>query len=155
MGDLIQQLSDLVLGSVPTMVLFLATLAAYRVLVHTPLTQVLRERYDRTEGAMKKAAEAVAAAEAKTAEYEERLRQARASIFRVRHERLHAIHLESERLLAEARLAAQERVGVARAAIDESLEAARLQIDGSIDELAAEALRVVLSAGKVEPQETV
>lgn len=143
------------LGSVPTMVLFIATLAAYRLLVHTPLTRVLQERYDRTEGAIKKAEEAISDAENKTTDYEERLRLARASIFRERHQRLHAVHLDVERLLAEARLAAQERIGVERAAIDESLEAARLQMDASIDDLAKDALRVVLAVGRVGQEETV
>ncbi|MEO6829394.1 MAG: hypothetical protein ABI164_06250, partial [Acidobacteriaceae bacterium] len=86
MGLLLKQLGGLVLGSVPTMILFLITLAAYRLLVHTPLTKVLRERYARTQGAIEKAAAAVSAAEEKTSEYEHRLRKARAGIFRERHE---------------------------------------------------------------------
>jgi F-type H+-transporting ATPase subunit b len=52
MSDLLQQLGGLVLGAVPTMLLFLVTVAAYKFLVHTPLTKVLQERYSKTQGAI-------------------------------------------------------------------------------------------------------
>lgn len=146
---LLQQLGGLVLGSTPTMILFLITLAAYRLLVHAPLKKVLRRRYDLTQGAIGKAHVAIAAAEARTVEYEERLRAARAAIFRERHERLHSIHLETEKALTEARVAAQERVASALIAVEQSAENARLQLDGFIGDLTADVLRAVLSAGSV------
>lgn len=144
MNGLAQQLGGLVLGSVPTIILFLITLAAYQVLVHAPLKKVLRERYDRTQGAIEKAAAAIAAAEKKTTEYEERLRTARAAVFHVRHERLHQVHVESELALDEARAAAQERTGAARVAIEDSVQAARLQMESMIEGLATQVLRAVL-----------
>lgn len=153
MIDLLQQLSGLVLGSVPTMLLFLITLAAYRLLVHIPLTKVLRERYARTQGAIQKASDAIAAAEAKTAEYERRVRSARMEIFHRRQEQLHAIHVESERVLAEARASAQQRSVIARLAIEESVAQARTRLDASIDELAAEVLRTLVPSGKAPSQE--
>jgi F-type H+-transporting ATPase subunit b len=150
---MLQQLSGLVLGSVPTMVFFLATLVAYRLLVHRPLTKVLRERYARTQGAIEKAARAIAAAEKKTAEYEGRLRSTRAQIVHRRQARLHAIHVESEQVLAEVRAAAQQRSALAQIAIEHSMAEARLQLDASIDELAADAVRRVLSTGGQARQE--
>ncbi|MGC1783828.1 MAG: hypothetical protein WA708_15000 [Acidobacteriaceae bacterium] len=149
MNGLVQQLGGLVLGSVPTIILFLITLACYRVLVHTPLTKVLRERYARTQGAIEKAAEAIAAAEKKTAEYEERLRAARAMVFHARHERLHQIHLEAEHALEEARMAAQERTAAARIAIEDNVQTARLKLDPMIDDLAAQVLRTILPSDNV------
>ena len=98
------------LGAVPTMLLFLVTVAIYKVLVHTPLTKVLQERYSKTQGAIENAAAAVAAAERKTTEYEERLRAARAEILRDLHEHLETVRLESEVALAETRATAQERL---------------------------------------------
>ena len=134
-------------GSVPTMLLFLVTLLAYRLLVYTPLTKVLRERYARTQGAMESAAAAVAAAEKKTAEYEERLRAARAEIFRELHEYLEKVRLESELALAEARLEAQERTAAAKTAIEDSMVAAQHELDGLIGELSTEILRRILPSG--------
>lgn len=147
MNGLIRQLGELVLGSVPTMLLFLCTLAAYRLLVHRPLKRVLKERYARTQGAMEKSAAAIAAVEAKTAEYEARLRAAHAAIFHHRHERLQALREEQERALTEARGAAEERVLTARLGIEDSAEEARLKLDASIDELAALVLRKVIPSG--------
>lgn len=141
------------LGSVPTMLLFLVTLAAYRLLVHTPLTKVLQERYSRTQGAIEKAAAAVAAAERKTTEYEERLRAARAEVFHVRHDRLNTIHQELELALAQARAAAQEKTATAKIAIEDSTQAARLELDGLIGDLSAEILKRILPAGTASSQE--
>jgi F-type H+-transporting ATPase subunit b len=152
MSDLLQQLGGLVLGAVPTMFLFLVTLAAYRLLVHTPLTKVLRERYSKTQGAIESAAAAVAAAE-QTTEYEERLRTARAEVFHVRHERLSRIHQELELALAEARAAAQEKTAAARIAIEDSTQAARLELDGLIGDLTAVILKRILPAETASPQE--
>ena len=137
------------LGSVPTMLLFLVTLLAYRFLVYTPLTKVLRERYARTQGAIESAATAVAAAEKKTAEYEERLRVARAEIFRELHEHLEKVRLESELALTEARLEAQERTSSAKTAIQESMVAAQHELDGLIGDLSTEILQRILPAGTV------
>ena len=147
MSDLLQQLGGLVLGSMPTILLFLVTLAAYRLLVHTPLTKVLRERYAKTQGAIENAEAAVAAAEKKTTEYEEHLRTARAEIFRELHDHLEKVHLESELAIAQARAAAQEKTATARIAIEDSMQVARLELDGLIGELSAEILKRILPAG--------
>lgn len=153
MSNLLQQLGELVLGAVPTMVLFLITLAAYRFLVHTPLTKVLHERYSKTQGAIENAAVAVAAAERKTTEYEERLRAARAEIFRELHEHLEKVGLESELAVAQARASAQERTAEARLAIEQSMEAARVELDGLVGDLSVEILQRILPAGAVPAQE--
>jgi F-type H+-transporting ATPase subunit b len=153
MSDLLQQLGGLVLGAVPTMLLFLVTLAAYRLLVHTPLTKILQERYFRTQGAIEKAAAAVTAAEQKTTEYEERLRAARAEILRDLHEHLEKVRLESEVALAQARAAAQEKTVVATASIEDSMQAARMELDGLVGELSAEILKRILPAGAASSQE--
>ncbi|MGC1870660.1 MAG: ATP synthase F0 subunit B [Acidobacteriaceae bacterium] len=153
MSDLLQQLGGLVLGSVPTMLLFLVTLAAYRFLVHTPLTKVLQERYAKTQGAIENAAAAVAAAEKKTTEYEERLRAARAEILRDLHEHLEMVRLESEVAVAQARADAQEKAVAAMASIEDSMQVARMELDGLVGELSTEILKRILPAGAASSQE--
>ncbi|MES2220515.1 MAG: ATP synthase F0 subunit B [Acidobacteriota bacterium] len=153
MSDLLQQLGGLVLGSVPTMLLFLVTLAAYRVLVHTPLTKVLHERYSRTQGAIENAAAAVAAAELKTTEYEERLRAARAEILRDLHEHLEKVRMESEIALAQARADAQEKTVAAMASIEDSMQVARMELDGLVGKLSAEILKRIVPAAAATSQE--
>jgi len=134
-------------GSVPTVILFLITLGLYRLLVHVPLGKVLRERYARTQGAVEKAAAAIKIAEEKTREYEQRLREARSAVFRERHERLHNVHIEAELLLADAHEQAQERIADALFAIERGASAVRLQLDGMIPGLTADAVRTVLPGG--------
>src|SRR6202020_3532503 len=80
MDQILQQLGGLVLGSVPTMVLFILLVAAYGLLVRRPLDRVLAERRARTSGAVEQARGAIAAAEAETSLYEDRLRAARSEI---------------------------------------------------------------------------
>ena len=82
MQETLRQLGGLLLGSVPTVIMLVLLYAIYTFLVHRPLAKVLAERRAKTEGAIEKASADVAAAEAKTAEYEQRLREARVAVFR-------------------------------------------------------------------------
>ena len=84
MHTILNQLGEMLLGSVPTVIFFLILLAAYAVLVRRPLDKVLAERHARTGGAMDEAHAAIRTAEEKTARYEARLREARAEIFSAR-----------------------------------------------------------------------
>lgn len=150
---LLEQLGDLVLRSVPTMILFLITLGAYVSLVHIPLRKTLRERTARTQGVIERANATIAIAEAKTADYEKRLRNARAAVFQDRHGRLRQVREDSELALADVRTVAQERLADALMEIEKSAAAARLQLENSIDGLAAGAMRAVLPAGSVPVRE--
>ena len=77
MDQTLRQLGELLLGAVPTVILLATLYILYTFLVHRPLTAVLAERRSRTQGAMEKARADIAAAEARTADYEQRLREAR------------------------------------------------------------------------------
>jgi F-type H+-transporting ATPase subunit b len=81
MDDTLQQLGELLLGSVPTVIMLAVLYALYTVIVHKPLQRVLAERRSKTEGAVEKSRADIAAAEARTTEYEQRLREARAAVF--------------------------------------------------------------------------
>ncbi len=61
MDQILNQLGGLVLGSVPTMVLFLILVVAYGLLVRGPLDKVLAQRRTRTSGAVEQARGAIAA----------------------------------------------------------------------------------------------
>ena len=77
MDSIFHQLGELVLGSVPTIVLFVLLIVAYNALVRRPLERTLAERRSRTTGAVEQAREALAAAEAETAVYEDKVRGAK------------------------------------------------------------------------------
>jgi len=76
------QLGELLRSAVPTIVLLLLLYAMYHYVVHVPLQKVLAERRNRTQGAVERARADIASAEAKSIEYENRLHEAKLSIFR-------------------------------------------------------------------------
>src|ERR1039458_7836200 len=75
MPEIIQQVGTLLLGAVPTILLFIVLVLAYQFLVQGPLTATLKQRRARTEGAIEDAHKAIAQAEARAAEYADKLRQ--------------------------------------------------------------------------------
>ncbi|HEY0796299.1 MAG TPA: ATP synthase F0 subunit B [Acidisarcina sp.] len=146
MDEILHQLVGLLLGALPTAILFIVLVLAYRFLLFKPLLATLAERRARTEGAIEKANAAIAAADAKSQEYEARLRAARTEIFRRREQRMQHWNAERERALESARQSAHERALTARAAIEAQAGAARTQIESSIDQLAAQILKAILPA---------
>lgn len=151
--DLIfHQLGGLVLGSVPTMILFVLLIAAYEALVRRPLDKTLEERRARTSGAVEQARGALAAAEAETTVYEDKLRTAKAALFADREQRLQRWSGEREAALNEVRRLAQERVKAAVGEIEESAGSARKQIEAMSAELSSRILRAVLPAGTSLPE---
>ncbi len=144
MDLILHQLGDLFLRSVPTVVLFLLLLLAYRLLVYTPLLKVLAERRERTTGAVARAEAAIREADARSQEYEAKLRAARVEIFHAREQRVQGLQRERDRALEEARHAAQETVRTARRKLDAEAAEAHSALDGKADSLAAEILRVLL-----------
>src|SRR6201994_3533677 len=154
MNETLHQLGGLLLGSVPTIFLFLLLVILYRFLVYGPLTRVLNERRERTEGAIEQANAATAAAAAKTQEYEAQLRAARARIFQARQQKLEQWNRERDQAIAEAHEAALHQVQEAKLALQTQTAAARRGLEGSIDELASEILRAILPKSTSTPGAT-
>lgn len=153
MDEILNQLGELVLGSVPTMVLFILLVISYGVLVRRPLDRLLAERRKRTTGAVEQARGAIAAAEAETTAYEEKLRKAKAEIFQARDQKLKQWNAEREAAIEEVRKATQQRILAARQEIEQSAAAARAQIEGMSAELSSRILTAVLPAGITQPEE--
>jgi F-type H+-transporting ATPase subunit b len=144
MDETLHQLEGLLLGSVPTIFLFLLIVILYRLLVYDPLTRVLNERRERTDGAIEQADAAMAAAAAKTQEYEAQLRAARSKIFQARQLKQQQWARERDSAVAEAHAAAQRQVEEAKSALQAQTNAGRHTIEDSIDQLAGEILAAVL-----------
>ena len=148
MDETLHQLGGLLLGSVPTIFLFLLTVIFYRYLVYCPLVRILSERRARTAGAIEKANAAAAAAAAKTQEYEAQLRAARSRIFQARQQKLQLWNRQRDSAVAEAHQAAQRQLEAAKSALQVQTNAAHRTIEGSIDELVSEVLQAVLPSGR-------
>lgn len=147
--EILNQIGGLVLGSVPTMVFFLLLAAAYGLLVRRPLERTLAERKARTSGAVEQARGAIAAAEAETTAYEEKLRAARSEIMAARERRLQQWQAERDAALEAARGAAKDKLAAARNEIEAASGDARKQVEGATEMLSEQILRAVLPETKL------
>jgi F-type H+-transporting ATPase subunit b len=148
MDTILNQLGGLFLGAVPTAILFILLVIAYGYLVRRPLARTLAERRARTTGAVEQARGAIAAAEAETSAYEEKLRAARAEILALREQQRQRLHAERDAALAEARDSAQGRVRTARTEIEAAAATARQQIEQAADQLGDQIIHAILPSGR-------
>ena len=144
MDDILRQLGELLLGSVPTVILLALLYALYSAIVHKPLQRVLEERRSKTEGAVEKSRADIAAAEARTAEYEQKLREARAVVFRAQEAKRQAVLQARTNALNEARSKAQVQVQAAKKDIENDRAAAEAGLPADAAALAQEIVRRVL-----------
>jgi len=144
MDETLHQLGELLLGAVPTVILLALLYALYSNIVHKPLRRVLEERRGKTEGAVEKSRADIAAAEARTAEYELRLREARATLFRAQEGRRQAALEARANAVSAARGKAQAQVAAAKKNIEADRAAAQASLQSEAATLAQEIVRRVL-----------
>jgi F-type H+-transporting ATPase subunit b len=144
MDQTVRQLGELLLGAVPTVILMALLYMLYTTIVHKPLRRVLDERRNKTEGAVEKAKADIAAAEARTSEYELRLREARATLFLAQEGRRKVALDARTAAMNEARAEAQAQVQAAKANIEKDREAAQAGLQAQVQSLATEIIQRVL-----------
>ena len=144
MDETLRQLGELLLGSVPTVILLALLYALYTSIVHKPLQRVLEERRSKTEGAVEKSRADIAAAEARTAEYEQKLREARAVVFRAQEARRQTVLQARANALTEVRSKAHAQVQAAKKDIESDRVAAESGLPADAAALAQEIVRRVL-----------
>ena len=151
MDTTLKQVGELLLDAVPTVVLLLLLYAIYQNVVRKPLERILKERRDRTEGAALKARADVAAAESRTLEYEEKLREARLAVFKAQEARRQRAQQMRSEAMAEARAKAQEQIRQAKAGIEQDMAAARVGLQAETERLATEIIRTILKPAGTAP----
>jgi len=151
MDEILGQLGGLLLGSVPTIIFIVLLFGIYTAVVHKPMVKVLAERHSRTEGAIEKARADISQAEARTAEYEQRLREARMTVFKSQEARRQLALQARAAAVAEARAGAQGQVEKARAAIEQDKVAAQTGLQAESGKLAAAIIRTVLQPATQSP----
>lgn len=144
MDQTLQQLGELLLGAVPTVILVALLYVLYTTIVHKPLRRVLEERRSKTEGAVEKSKADIAAADARTSEYEQKLREARAAVFRAQEDRRQSAMQARTDAVNQARAKAQTQVQAAKAGIENDRAAAEKGLEGEAATLAREIVRRVL-----------
>ena len=151
MDEIVGQLGGLLLGSVPTIIFVILLFGIYTAVVHKPLIKVLAERHGRTEGAIEKARADIAQAEARTADYEQRLREARMTVFKSQEARRQQALQARAAAVAEARTRAQAQVEQARAAIEQDQVVAKTGLEAESGKLATAIIRTVLLPATQSP----
>jgi F-type H+-transporting ATPase subunit b len=144
MDAILRQIGELLISSIPTMISLLIVWAGYRFIVHGKLEQVLEQRHALTEGAIQRAQEEIAKAETRTAEYEQRVREARADIYKTQQANRQRIIDARNAALADVRKQAGDKVKDARASLVATMAASKAALREQADALADQIIESVL-----------
>ncbi len=142
--SLVDQVVQLLVGAIPTAILFIVLVLCYQFLVQRPLTKTLAERRARTDGAIETARANVAAADAKTADYEQRLREAKLALYKAQEQRRQQALEQRAKAVAAARAAAEAQIRSAKQAMEQDVAAAKQRLRGDAEALSNEVIRTVL-----------
>src|SRR5437762_5832018 len=136
MEETLHQLGGILLRAVPTFLLVVLLHFYLKFVFFKPLQQVLRQRYEATEGARKLAEQSLARASEKAAEYEEALRAARADTYKELEQFRRQLQEDRTASVQEARMRAEAAVAKARAALAMEVDDLRKNLEAESDALA-------------------
>jgi len=151
MQEIVNQLGELLLRAIPTEILLLLLWASYILLVHKPLTRVLAERFSRTEGRVRMAQADVLAAETRTAEYENKIGEAKNAIYNVQEARRNKALETRARALTQVREQVKAQIAAARVEIAKETVAAQGRLQDESHNLAAQVIRSILKFATGNP----
>ena len=146
MQEIVHQLGELFLQSVPTVLIVLAFYLILRAVFFKPLLAVMAERDARTVGARKAAEAAEAAAAEKVRQYQEALKKARAQVYGEQEAARKKLLDERAARLKDARTKAAARVAEAKEQTSKESAEALKELHSSVTQLAMEIARRVLQA---------
>src|SRR6478609_11645373 len=144
MDIVLRQIGELLVNSIPTIISVLVLWTVYTFLVHNKLRQVLGQRHALTEGAIERARQEIAVAEKRTAEYEQRVREARTQIYKTQQANRQRVMDERNAALAESRQRAGEMVKKARAVLEAETADAKGALEKQASVLADQVIAAVL-----------
>jgi F0F1-type ATP synthase membrane subunit b/b' len=149
--DILNQLGELFLAAVPTVLFVFVFYLFLRWSFFTPIERVLTERHKRAEGAREEAEAIRAAVREKLRVYNEALRRARSEIFSMQEAARRLVLDERQAAVIAARLAAQQELQAAKKSLAAEVDAARLQLEQSNGVLAEEIAESILVGGTSSP----
>ena len=136
MDATLDALYNIILRGLPTFFLVLLLHFYLKSTFFKPIEKVLRDRFDATVGARKKAAESVARAEQKAAEYEGAIRHARTEIYKVNEEKRKALAAEITARFADEKKAAESKLAEGKVFVATEVAAARQGLLAETESLA-------------------
>jgi len=144
MEQTVQALGGILLKAIPT-VIFLIVLHFYlKAMLFGPLDRVLKQRRALTEGARETAEASLAAANRKAEEYEAKLRDARAAVYKQQEEIRKGWLDEQAKQVAEARTRNEVAVKAARDGIAQDAAMARKSLQDTSAAVADQIVAMVL-----------
>ena len=148
MEKTLQDLADLVLAAIPTIVLVIVLHIYLKFVFFRPLERVLAERDSATKGAIREAEASLKRAEEKAEEYDAALRKARAEIVQAQEAERQKLRREQGDAVVAARKRASELIEDARKKIAAEADSARQAIAGETEKLASEIVAAVLKGSR-------
>jgi len=142
--DIFQQLGELFLEAVPTVIIVFLFYLFMRWAFFGPIQKAMAERSARIEGARAEAAKVEAEAKQELDAYNEALKKARAQIYGEQEAARQAVLEDRAKLLKAMRSRAMEEVAAAKKKIAAEFEAARLDLERQAPELAGQIARAIL-----------
>jgi F0F1-type ATP synthase membrane subunit b/b' len=149
--EILNQLGDLFLSAVPTVILVFLFYLFLRWSFFGPLERVLSERHKRAVGARQEAEASRVAVQEKLRAYNEALRKARGEIFVEQEIVRRRVLDERQASVSAARSAAQQELQAAKKALAAEVEAARVQLEQASGVLAGEIAETILAGAPSGP----
>ncbi|MFN7924094.1 MAG: hypothetical protein U0Q16_28590 [Bryobacteraceae bacterium] len=147
MESLLASLGGLLLRALPTFITLLILHVYLKTAFYKPLEKALKERKAATTGTRKLAEESLRKAEAKAAEYEEKLRAARGEIYREQEEIRKRWRDEQSSAIAAAKKNVDADIEAARQSIGFERDAALATLNSESEKLAEQIAAGVLAGG--------
>ncbi|MFN7998004.1 MAG: ATP synthase F0 subunit B [Bryobacteraceae bacterium] len=149
MDETLNALGGILLRAVPTFLLVYLLHVYLKYMFFKPLEKVLHARYEATEGARKRAAESLQKAAERTAEYEAKLRAARAEVYQSQEQWHRKLQEEHSARIEAARAQAETAVRAAKADLAVEVQQAKAELAGQSDLLAGRIADAILNRGAV------
>jgi F-type H+-transporting ATPase subunit b len=143
-----RQLGELVISALPTLFLFFFLYLYLRKFFYSRIERVLAERREATSGTRKAADQSLKRAEAKAAEYEEKLRTARSEIYKEQEEQRKQWRDRQTVELAGAREKTEALIKDAKASLAAQATAAKAALGAESESLAEQIAKSVLAGRK-------
>jgi F-type H+-transporting ATPase subunit b len=144
MQETLQALGGILLKAIPTVILLIILHFYLKAMLFGPLDRIMQRRRELTEGARKIAEDSLAAAARKADEYEAKLRDARAVVYKQQEEIRKRWLDEQAQQVADARGHSESTVKAAREAIAQDAAAARTSLQESSAAIADQIVATVL-----------
>lgn len=144
MEETLQALGGILLKAIPTIILLIVLHFYLKAVLFGPLDRVIRKRRELTEGARKVAEDSLAAASRKADEYEAKLRDARAVVYKEQEELRKRWLEEQSNEVTQFRARMEASVKAAREALAGEADAARKSLQDSSAAVADQIVTMVL-----------